>query len=131
MTTHTGDEGVVKVGSDAVAEVLDFEFTITHAFIEDPAKGDPAVTGKAGRERSSGRIKCMWDQSDTTGQVAMVSGASVTINCFVEGDTSGDIQYSFPAILGEETHRSTEGESIAEAEFAWTSNGAHTRSAVV
>lgn len=131
MTTHTGDEGLVKIGANTVAEVRSFSFNEISGVIEDTAKGDAAVTRKAGRADASGEISCWWDQGDTNGQVAMTAGASVTLILQVEGDASADIQYSIPSIITEIAHSSPEGESIAEATFSFVASAALTRSAIV
>lgn len=130
MATHTGDEGLVKIGADTVLEVRNFSFTLSAATIADTSKGDTAVTRVAGRQDSAGTVSCWWDQDDTTGQVAMVEGASVDLILQVEGDTTGDFQYTIPAIITEVEHSSPEGDSIAEANFSFVGRAAHTRAAV-
>ena len=127
MTTHTGDEGLVKIGANTVAEVRSFEFTLTSGVIEDTAKGDASVTRKPGRKDANGQVTCWWDQDDTNGQVAMVEGAEVTLLLQVEGDASGDIQYTIPSIIQSVQHLSPEGESIAEAIFTFIGSAATSR----
>ena len=46
MATHKGSEGVVKVGSNTVAEVRDWSITITSDPVEDTTMGDSARTYK-------------------------------------------------------------------------------------
>lgn len=126
MATHTGDEGIVKIGSTAVGEVTSFSFTLISGVIEDTAKGDTAVTRKAGRADANGTVSCWWDQDDAQ-HVLMAAGLAVTLILQVEGDTTGDFQYTIPAIVTEETHESSEGEGIATCVFSFVATGAITR----
>ena len=48
MANHKGSEGVVKVGSDTVAEVRDWSLEETADVIEDTSMGDSARTKQAG-----------------------------------------------------------------------------------
>lgn len=131
MTTHTGDEGLVKIGANTVAEVRSFSFSESAVAIEDTAKGDASVTRRPGRLDASGSLSCWWDQDDTNGQVILIAGAAVDLILQVEGDASGDFQYTVPAIITEVEHSSPEGDVIAEANFSFVASGAVTRAAVV
>ena len=127
MATHTGDEGLVKIGANDVLEVRSFSFTLSAAAIEDTSKGDAAVTRVVGRADAAGNVSCWWDQDDTNGQVSMAVGTAVSLIFQVEGDTTGDFQYTIPAIITEVEHSSPEGNSIAEANFSFVASAAITR----
>lgn len=130
MATHWGNEGTVKLGSNAVAEITKFEFTETVTPVDDTSMGDTYKTHIAGSgiKEWSGSMDAHWDETDTNGQVAMTVGASVTLNLYPEGATTGDKYYTGTATI---TSRSVvtvmDGETI-KATFQFLGNGALTLS---
>jgi len=129
MANHKGSEGVVKVGSNTVAEVKDWSLTQSADTIEDTAMGDSARTYKPSLTSASGSISCFWDESDTTGQGAMTAGSEVTLNLYPEGDASGDTYYTCSAIITEES-ASASFDGMVEASFSFSVNGAVTATTV-
>jgi hypothetical protein len=129
MANHKGSEGVVKVGSNTVAEVRDWSITISADTIEDTAMGDSARTYKPSLTSATGSISCYWDESDTTGQGAMTAGSEVTLNLYPEGDDSGDTYYTLSAIITEEG-ASASFDGMVEATFSFSANGAVTTATV-
>lgn len=99
MANHKGSEGVVKVGANAVAEVKSYSLTETADTIEDTVMGDSARTYQSSLTSFSGSLDVHWDETDTTGQGALTIGASVTLNVYPEGATTGDTYYSGTAIV--------------------------------
>jgi len=99
MATHTGSEGLVKLGTDTVAEVRDWSVSQTANMVEDSSQNDSASTFKAGRSSWTAEVNCMWDETDSTGQEALTIGASVTLNLYPEGATTGDKYYSGTALV--------------------------------
>ena len=99
MATHVGTSGVVKVGSDTVAEITGFNIDQTSDTVEDTTLTDTAKTYKVLRSDATGTIECHWDETDTTGQGALTIGAEVTLNLYPEGDTAGDTYYTGTAIV--------------------------------
>jgi hypothetical protein len=61
--------------------------------------GDSARTYKSSLTTYTGTIDVLWDETDTTGQGALTIGASVTLNLYPEGSTTGDIYYTGTAIV--------------------------------
>lgn len=129
MATHKGSEGLVKVGSNTVAEVTGFSFDETADTIEDTALSDSARTYVTDYTSSSGSVDCMWDETDTTGQGAMTIGASVTLNLYPEGADSGDTYYSVTALITGITRANAMG-SMVTASFSFQGTGAVTASTV-
>jgi hypothetical protein len=129
MANHKGSEGVVKVGSNTVAEVRDWSITISADTIEDTAMGDSARTYKPSLTSATGSISCYWDESDTTGQGAMTAGSEVTLNLYPEGDDSGDTYYTVSAIITEEG-ASASFDGMVESTFSFSANGAVTTATV-
>lgn len=98
MATHTGSEGTVKVGSDAIGEIRSFSIEETADTLDDTTMGDTARTYKSSLTSFSGSVDVLWDEGDT-GQTALTIGASVTLNLYPEGDTSGDTYMTGTAIV--------------------------------
>jgi len=99
MATHTGSEGTVKVGANAIAEIRSYSLEETADTLEDTSMGDSARTYKPSLKTFTGTVDVFWDETDTTGQGALTNGAEVTLAVYPEGDASGDTYYSGSAIV--------------------------------
>jgi predicted secreted protein len=101
MATHTGSEGTVRVGANAIAEIRSYSVEETADTVEDTSMGDPYRTFKTTLKAWSGSVDVFWDETDTNGQVALVVGAEVTANFFPEGASAGTSEkyYSGTAIV--------------------------------
>jgi len=129
MATHKGSEGVVKVGSNTVAEVRDWSITISSDTVEDTTMGDSARTYKPSLTSATGSISAYWDETDATGQGAMTAGSEVTLNLYPEGDGAGDTYYTASVIITEEG-ASASFDGMVEASYAFAANGAVTTTTV-
>jgi len=129
MATHKGSEGVVKVGSNTVAEVRDWSITITSDTVEDTTMGDSARTYKPSLTSATGSISAYWDETDATGQGAMTAGSEVTLNLYPEGDGAGDTYYTASVIITEEG-ASASFDGMVEASYSFAANGAVTTTTV-
>jgi hypothetical protein len=132
MGTHWGNEGLVRVGSNTVAEVTEYEFTQSVTPVDDTAMGDAWKTHIAGSgiKEWSGSLTCHWDEADTNGQEALVVGASVTLNLHPEGNTSGDKYWTGTASITEVTLTVPMDGSTIRRTFNFMGNGALTLSTV-
>jgi len=99
MATHTGSAGTVKVGANAVAELKSWTLDQSQDTVETTKLGDTVKTYSVTQSSSSGTMDCHWDETDTNGQVACSIGATVTLNLYPEGATSGDTYYTGSAII--------------------------------
>ena len=99
MATHVGTSGVVKVGSDTVAEVTGFTIDQSADVVEDTSLTDSSKSYRSLRNDATGTIECHWDETDTNGQGALTIGANVTLNLYPEGADSGDTYYTGTAIV--------------------------------
>jgi len=99
MAVHTGSEGTVKVGANAIAELKSYTIEESGDTIETTALGDTSRTYVAGLRTFSGTIEVYWDETDTDGQVALTTGATVTLSFYPEGDGAGDTYYTGSAII--------------------------------
>lgn len=127
MATHKGSEGIVKIGTNTVAEVTGFSFDETADTIEDTELSDSARTYVSDLTSFSGSIDCMWDETDTTGQGAMTAGASVTLNLYPEGASTGDTYYSGTALITSISRANAIG-AMVTASFSFQGTGALTAS---
>jgi len=130
MATHTGSEGTVKVGSDAVAEIRSFSIEETADTLEDTSMGDTARTYKSSLTNYTGTVDVLWDEEDTNGQGSLTIGAEVTLNLYPEGDTSGDTYYSGTAIVTGRTINSSY-DGLVEMSISVQGTGALSETTVV
>ena len=129
MATHKGSEGLVKVGSATVAEVKSYSLEESADTIETTKMGDAARTYLPSLTSFSGSIDCFWDETDTSGQVALAVGASVTLVFYPEGADSGDTYYSGTALVtGKTITGSFDG--MVEANISVQGTGAITTTTV-
>ena len=129
MATFHGNSGVVKIATNAVAEVKDFTLTTNIETADDTAMGDTWRSHKTGFKAWSGSLNCWWDDTDANGQVAMIEGASLTLNLQPEGSTTGDYLYTGTVTITEVTHTQTM-DGIVERSFNFVGNGALSLSTV-
>jgi hypothetical protein len=129
MATHKGSEGTVKVGANAIAELRSWQIEEQADTIEDTTLNDTARTFNAGLVSWSGSAEAFWDETDTNGQLALTIGASVTLNVYPEGDSSGDSFYTGTAIVTGITRQSN-NESMVEVSFSFQGSGALTADTV-
>ncbi len=130
MANHKGSEGVVKIGSNTVAEVRNWQISEKADVIEDSVMGDTAKTFQSSLTEWEGSVSCFWDETDTNGQVALTIGASVTLNVYPEGASSGDNYYTGTALVTSIENRANH-DGMVEADFSFKGTGALTRGNVV
>ena len=126
MTTHIGNEGIVQVGGNTVAEMKSFSIDEANNVIDDSEASDLDSTFKPGRNSWTATIECHWDDTDATGQEAMLIGAEVALSFGPEGSVVGDFEFSGSGII---TGRSVahSDESVTAATFSIQGNGALTK----
>lgn len=125
MAVHKGSEGTVKVGANAVSEIVDWSLSETADVIDTSSMGDTARTFTSSLTSATGSIAVRWDETDTTGQGAMTVGAEVTLNLYPEGADSGDTYATLSAIITE-AGKSASFDGLVEASFSFQANGAVT-----
>lgn len=129
MTTHVGNEGVIKLGANTIAEVVNFTLNTHAELAEDTAKGDDWRTYKAGFKSWDGSLTCHFNEEDTTGQNLLTEGADATLDLYPGGESSGMFHFSGAAIVEEVTIESPE-DGIASYAVTFQGNGTLTRAAV-
>jgi predicted secreted protein len=129
MATHTGSEGTVKVGVNAIAEIRSFSIEESADTLEDTTMGDTARTYKPSLTTFTGTVEVLWDETDTTGQGALTIGAAVTLNLYPEGDASSDTYYTGAAIVTGRTINSS-FDGLVEMSISVQGNGALSQTTV-
>ena len=129
MATHTGSEGTVKVGVNAIAEIRSFSIEESADTLEDTTMGDTSRTYKSSLTTFTGTVDVLWDETDTTGQGALTIGAEVTLNLYPEGDASSDTYYTGAAIVTGRTINSS-FDGLVEMSISVQGNGALTQTTV-
>jgi len=129
MANHTGSEGIVKIGANQIAEVRSYTLTNTADTIEDTTMGDSFRTYKSTLSAFSGQVSCFFDETNTTGQGALTSGSTVTLNLFPEGDSAGDTFFTGSVIVTS-IERTASFDGMVEASFSFTGTGTLTQSTV-
>jgi len=101
MATHTGSEGTVRVGANAIAEIRSYSVEETSDTAEDTSMGDSYRSFKTTLKAWSGSVDVFWDETDTNGQLVLTPGSQVTVNFFPEGATAGQSEryYTGDAIV--------------------------------
>ena len=129
MANHTGVSGVVKVGSNIVAELRSFTIDTTAELIEDTTLTDSSRTYQFGKKGATVSAECWWDETDTNGLIAIIEGSQVALNLYPEGADSGDYYFSGTWLIGSNSI-SIPTDGIIEASFNATLTGALTRGTV-
>ena len=129
MATHTGSSGLVKVGTNTIAEVRSFTLDTTAELLEDTTLTDTSKSFQVGKKGATASVECFWDETDTNGQIAIAEGSSVALNLYPEGATSGDYYYSGTYLITANSV-SVPTDGIIEATFSATLTAALTRGTV-
>lgn len=130
MATHTGSEGTVKVGANAIAEIRSYSVEQTGDTVEDTTMGDSWRTHKPTLKSWTASVDVFWDETDTTGQGGLSVGAEVTLNLYPEGSTTGDVYFTGTGIVtGKTVSASYDG--MVESSISVQGTGALTQSTTV
>ena len=129
MATHKGSEGIVKVGTNTVAEVRSYSIDESADVLEDTSMGDSAKTYLASLTSFSGSLDVFWDEGDSSGQGALTVGSSVTLNVYPEGDAAGDTYYTGTALVTG-VSRTGSFDGMVEASISVQGSGALTQTTV-
>ena len=129
MAIHKGSEGTIKVGSNAVTELVSYSITENIDLIETTNIADPARAYTAGKTSWSAEVACNWDETNTSGQGALTIGASATLNMYPEGATSSDTYYSGNCIVTS-IDKGADGEGLVTNTIGVTGSGALTSATV-
>lgn len=99
MALHHGKNGKVKIGSNAVASTQKWSINQNVEVADTTAMQDSWQTHVIGIPGWSGSVEALYDPADTTGQVALTIGASVTLGLYSDGDGTGKKYYTGTATV--------------------------------
>ena len=132
MATHTGRDGIIKVGGTSgqedgtvVANLRSFSIDETADTVEYTTMGLAAKVFLPTTTAFTGSADVYWDENDA-GQTALAVGSSVTIKFFPEGDSSAapaDTFYQGSAIVTG-VSRSASFDGMVEASITLQGSGA-------
>ena len=88
MTVHHGKNGKVKIGANAIGHVQKWSVNQNVEAADTTAMGASWQTHLTGIPGWSGSVECLYDPADTTGQVALEIGDSVTLGLYSDGDAA-------------------------------------------
>jgi hypothetical protein len=126
MTTYLGNSGVLKLATNAVAELTGFQIQESQVIVPDIALGDTAETNKAGGiQRWSGSMTGHYYPGDTA-QTALVAGAGLAFEGLPIGSTAG-LQKITGNIIIETYDVTVANEVIVGFTATFRGNGAMTR----
>ena len=120
MANHTGQSGLVKIGTTTLGELRTYSVQETAGTIEDTVLGDSAKTYKAGQTSFSGSCDAFWDENDA-GQTAISAGAEITISFYPEGEAG---TYASGDVVVTEIGVSTSIDGMVEVSFSFQGSGA-------
>jgi predicted secreted protein len=129
MATHIGNEGVVKIGVNSVAEVRSYTLNQSADTVEDTVMGDSDKTFLVTQKAWEGSADVYWDETDTNGQQACSVGSSVTLNLYPEGSGSGDTYYTGTALITGVDIRGTHN-GMVESSIKFQGTGALSKTTV-
>lgn len=121
MATHTGSEGLIKIGANTLGELRSYSLETTGDTIEDTTMGDSARTYKTGLTSWTGTASLYMDEADTA-QIALTVGSEITVAFYFEGNQTGDKYYTGTAIV---TGKSVSGsfDGLVESEISFQGTG--------
>jgi len=125
MAVQTSADGVIKSGSNAVAEITSFSFEQTSDTTEDTVIGDTDRTYKATLKSFTATIEGFYDPADTNGQETLTVGSSISFSIYPHGEGSGDVEITGSGIITGKTVTNSVGEMVT-ASFSVQGNGALT-----
>lgn len=100
MTTYKGNSGVVKISSNAIAELTGWTLTETEGTTEDTALGDTSRTFVVdGLPTWTAQIEGHWYPGDTNGQALMLIGASLSMVFDELGTATGSPTHTGTALI--------------------------------
>lgn len=134
MSVISGKSGAVKLGANAVAEVVDFAYTMTMPLVPSHSLADLYQEFLPGRRGITGSVTCRWDDTDTNGQTALraaiLAATQVTLDLLPEGAVTGDYRMQFAAWVQNVSVTIPEDHGPVMSTFDFTSDGTITQDTV-
>jgi hypothetical protein len=124
MAIYRGRDGVVEVGANGVLHLQSWSYTETVSLIEADAMGDTWMTRVKSLNDASGDIVFFEDDTASgNGQTGITLGAEVTLRLYSQGEVTGKVYRTGPAIISEISAPVSKGD-IVTVTANWVANGA-------
>jgi hypothetical protein len=99
MAKLNGTGGVVKTGAVVIAELNNWGINDSVNKVTGRAFGEDVETAAAGARTITGTLKGFFAPGDSAGQALIVAGATLALELYPAGDTTGDNLYTISAAL--------------------------------
>ena len=129
MATHAGSEGKVYVGTHQIAEIKSWSMEVTADTVDASVIGTQWRKNQATIKSWSGSFDGFWDETDTQGQGGLDVGATITLNLYPEGNTTGDTYWTGEVIITSIGYNAS-FDGLVEASFSFTGTGPLTKSTI-
>lgn len=130
MATHSGHEGVVKIGSNTVAEITGFTTDETTDTVEDTELVDTDKTFISGQRSWTAACEAHLDEDDANGQEMMKNGSTVSVVFYPIGEGAGRITLTGTAIVTGLSRGNASGSTVT-ASFSLQGSGALVEAVIV
>ena len=124
MAVIKGSQGVIKAGSNTVAEVRSYSIDHNAEVVEKTAMGDSARSYVSTLTQFTASVEVFYDDTDTA-QTALDAGNSVVLEVYPNTTAGGSKYYSGTAIVTGIT-RSQSFDGFVEISFSLQGSGALT-----
>ena len=131
MAKYNGTNGAVKIGATSVGEINKWEFSREVSPVMGRAFGATIETAAAGVAKCTGTISGFYDPNDSGGQDAIVAGATVALDLYLDGTASSDDYHQFTAVLITNTSVSVENDNYVTFTASFHANALPTLEQVV
>lgn len=121
---YSGNDGVVKIGANTIAQVTKFKYNETLSTRDQTKLGDTHEQPKGGLKAVSGSIEGWLERSDTNGQEAMDVGNEVTLLLHHNGAATGAPLTTITALITSKDIDNGDGNSTVNVAFNFVGNGA-------
>lgn len=112
MATISGNDGVVKVGTTAIAKVTAFTLNMSANMERDDGMGEAWQSSKAGKKRWTGTINFRYDEADG-GQDLVEVGDEGTGNFYPAGDAAGKKYWTGDFTVSEVSHNQDQDDRVS------------------
>lgn len=121
MSVHTGRDGAIFSGVNAIASIVDFKLNTVVDQVESTVMGANYKTYITTFKEWSGSMTFYFDPDDTLGQQGLGAGDTPSLEFYTEGNTSGKTKFAGSAnLLGDAIDVTKDGMVSRTIEFTGT-----------
>lgn len=98
MGRHSGKNGIVKVGTAVVGDMVDFDFEVSASEVDVSAINDGWDDFESGSKGWAGNITVRFNVDDAT-QELLQAGDTLALQMFTDGDATGKTNFSGNVVI--------------------------------